>query len=165
MTGIVQLMNNSDPVTFTDSAKRGRPRKDNGKIGDRVRSYWLVEVFVDQGWAWSTEPTEVKPMEGERACEEALPLCLGREDDIVPILKGQKPIPDDMHPRRRFVPQQILEVNGYGRIEVTFGATRLQRSRHARAVRHRQKDARRLKAREGLSFRKAHRQGKGIFVR
>lgn len=60
MTGAVQLMNNSDPVTFTDSAKRGRPKKGNGKLGDRVRSYWLGEVFVDQGWAWSTELTKVK---------------------------------------------------------------------------------------------------------
>lgn len=156
MTCTLRLMNKSDPPIFTHSARRGRSRKSNDKSGDRGRSYWLGEVFVDQGWAWSTQLVEAKPVEGERRCWQAIPLCLGREDDIVPILKGERPIPDDMHPRRRFTLQQILEVNGHGRVEGALGATRVLRGGHARTLRNRQTHLRRLKTRAGLALRKTH---------
>lgn len=73
----------------TEVKKRGRSRKDGSSRSSatRNRSYWLGEVFVDQGWVWGTELVEVDPLHGKRRWE-AGPLCLGREDDIVPILKG-----------------------------------------------------------------------------
>jgi len=140
---------------------KGRPRKASQRSEDKRRSYWLGEVFIDQGWGWGTELIETEPVDGRR-CWQALPLCLGREDDIVPILRGQRQIPDDMHQRRRALLESILEVNKRGGAEVAPGATGLQRGSHARAIRSRQRNARRLKAREGLSFRKAHRQVKGV---
>jgi len=59
--------------------KRGRPRKSNHKLDEIDHAYWLGEVFIDLGWAWSTELVEVTPVQGERGCWEALPLCLGRK--------------------------------------------------------------------------------------
>jgi len=75
------------------NSRRGRPRKYSRQDsrGDSG-SYWFGEVFVDQGWTWSTELIEVDPVDGKR-CWQALPLCLGREDDIIPILKGDRHIP------------------------------------------------------------------------
>jgi len=83
---------------------------------------------------------------------------LGKKDDIVPILKGQRPVPDDMHPKRRFLLQQIPEANEHGGVEANAGATSLQRGSHVRALGHRQRNLRRLKAREGFSLRQAHHQ-------
>ena len=145
-----------------DGKQRGRPRKSSQDSGSEGRSYWLGEVFIDQGWAWATEVVEVEPGDGENRGWDAVPLCLGREEDILPILKGRKDIPDNMHPRRKALLESILEVNKHGGVEVAPGATGLQRGSHARATRSRQRDTRRLKAREGLSFRKAHRQVKGV---
>lgn len=138
------------------NSQRGRPKKRGPGSEYEPRSYWFGELFIDQGWTWGTEFVEVEPADG-RSCWQARPLCLGREDDIVPILKGQKPLPADLHPRQRALLASILEADEHGELEVIPRATRIQRSGYARAIRHRQKDARRLKAREGLSLRKAHR--------
>lgn len=35
--------------------KRGRPRKSSQDSGSEGRTYWLGEVFIDHGWAWSTK--------------------------------------------------------------------------------------------------------------
>ena len=152
------------PSSASDSTirKRGRPRKSgHAESSEAQRSYWVGEVFFDQGWAWGTELVEVEPIDSRR-CWQVYPLCLGKEDEIVSILRGYKQIPDDMHPRRRALLASILEANEYGGVEVTPGATHLQRSGYAQAAGHRQKDARRLKAREGLSLLKAHYKVKGL---
>ena len=89
-------------------SQRGRPRKRHQDSRGVVRSYWFGEVFITDHWTWGTELVEVEPGEGEiRRCE-ALPLCLGREDDIVPVLKGEAQMPDDMDRRRR----TLLEAAG-----------------------------------------------------
>ena len=91
------------PSSASDSTirKRGRRHKSgHAESSEARRSYWLGEVFVDQGWAWGTELVEVEPVDGRR-CWQVCPLCLGREDEIVPILRGYGQIPEDMHPRRR----------------------------------------------------------------
>ncbi len=144
--------------------KRGRPKKAN-QPDDKGRSYWFDEVFINDGCVWGTELVEVKPNKGEARRWDALPLCLGREDDIVPTLKGDAQIPEDMHPRRRALLESMLEVYKRGGVETDSRTTGLQRRGHPRTTRHRQKDTRRLKARQGLSFRKAHHTGKGVLAR
>jgi hypothetical protein len=37
------------------NSKRGRPRKSGQDSGGEGRSYWLGEVFVDQGWDCGTD--------------------------------------------------------------------------------------------------------------
>jgi len=93
----------------TDSARRDRQKKDGRSSEDKRRSYWLGEVFVDQGWAWATELVQIEPLDDGKRWQ-ALPLCLGREADIIPILEGQGAVPQEMHPRRR---QVLLEVREY----------------------------------------------------
>ena len=100
------------PSSTSDSTirKRGRPHKSvHAESSEAQRSYWLGEVFVDQGWAWGTGLIGIDATKDERRCWQALPLCLGREDDIVPILKGNRPIPEDMHPRQKALLVSILE--------------------------------------------------------
>lgn len=146
------------------SKKRGRPRKNIGSESPemRGRSYWLGEVFIDQGWAWGNDFVEKEPRAPLVRCRGTLPLCLGKEDDVIPILKGNEPIPEDIHPRRRAVLEKILEETQDGGIKTASGASGLQRGGNAGALRHRKRDARRVKAREGLSHRKAHDKGKGV---
>jgi hypothetical protein len=48
-----------------------------------------------------------------------MPLCLGKEEDIVPVLKGIKPVPEDIHPRRRAILSELLSERG---IEHEVGA-------------------------------------------
>lgn len=117
-------------------------------------------MFLD-GWAWAEEliEKEAKPPAVRRW--EVVPICLGREDDIRAILKGDKPIPDDMSPRRIAVIKKILEVTGYGR-ELDTGAGTVERSRAARAFRHRSKNARLSQDRKRIPRGKAHRQIKGL---
>ncbi|MFQ6122376.1 MAG: hypothetical protein ACE5LA_04880 [Dehalococcoidales bacterium] len=82
------------PSSTSDSTirKRGRPRKSvHAESSEARRSYWLGEVFLNQGWAWATELVEVAPADNGN-CWQAVPLCLGREDEIIPILKAQQPI-------------------------------------------------------------------------
>lgn len=144
--------------------RRGRPKKAK-QPDDKGRSYWFDEVFINDGWAWGTELVEIKPGKGEARRWEALPLCLGSEDEIVPVLKVQAQIPDDIHPRRRALLESILEVCKRGGVETNSRTTGLQRRSRPRTTRHRQKDARRLKARQGLSFRKAYHKVEGVPVR
>jgi hypothetical protein len=141
--------------------KRGRPKKAN-QPDDKSRSCWFGEVFINDGWAWGTELVGVKPGKDETERWEAIPLCLGKEEDIVPVLKVQAQIPDDIHPRRRALLESILEVNGRGGIETNSRTAYIQRRSRPRTARHKQKDTRRLKARQGLSFRKAHHKVKGV---
>ena len=75
--------------------KRGRPRKDEARKSSGVlgRSYWTedVQVFFNDGWAWGTELVEKEPRPPAIRCWECWPICLGREQDILPILKGTRP--------------------------------------------------------------------------
>jgi len=80
----------------------GRPKRYGKDARAESRSYWLNDVFIDQGWSWSTELVEGESVDGRR-CWRALPICLEKEDDVVPILTGHKQIPNDIHPRRRAV--------------------------------------------------------------
>jgi len=115
-------------ISASDSTirKRGRPRKsDRTESSEVQRSYWLGEVFFLDGWAWATELVEVEPEGGESRRWDSVPLCLGREEDVLPILKGRNEIPADMHPRRRALLESILEGNEYGRAEATTRATGL----------------------------------------
>jgi len=144
----------SEPNNASSVRKRGRPRKAS-KTDDKDRDYWFGEVFIHYGWAWGTELVEVEPGEGETRRWDVLPLCLGREENIVPILKGEVQIPEDMHPRRKALLASILEVNINGRFEAGSRAFSVQRGSHARALRHGKGNVRRLKARERLSLRKA----------
>ena len=150
---------------MSESKPRGRPRKDKASQGSeaRSRSYWSEDgqVFFNDGQAWATELVEADTTES-RKHSAVFPLYLGREEEILAILRGEKAIPKDIHHRRRAVLNSILEVSQIGRAEVANGAFGLQRGGHARATGHRQKDIRRLKAREGLPGRKAHYQGKGV---
>lgn len=145
------------------NSRRGRPKKSGQDSRRKGRAYWFGEVSIDQGWAWLTELVGKETVDGNQYWE-AFPLCLGREDDIVPVLKDDGQIPEGMHPRQRALLESILETRN-GRIEGTPGEFGLQRRGNGRALRYRQKDIRRLKARESLSLREAHRQGKGLFGR
>lgn len=117
--------------------------------------FWFDGVFIDQGWCWGTELVEIEPVDGKRRWN-TFPICLGREHDIVPILKGDMDIPECMHPRRRAVLELILGDRNDGRDTLTSGASGLQRGRPIKSLRHRQKDIGRLATRERLSLRRAY---------
>jgi len=100
------------------------------------RDYWVGEAFFAGGYGWGID-------------EELRTICLGKEEDIVPVLKGKANIPDSLSPRQRVVLSQILEdmeVTDAGATEV--GGRRPVRTRPIGVTRHRQKDSRRAKTRK-----------------
>ena len=105
----------------------------------KCRSHWLDDIFVDQGWCWATERIEI---DSDHA--DLMPLCLGRKSEIVPILRDDKPIPEDIHPRRRAILEEILRAKEreHERVSnLTVRATRLQRGRLVRHPRRVKRDA------------------------
>ena len=56
------------------------------KMRKSMTNYWIGEVQVEQGFCWTTVI----------AGNYAKALCLGKESDIVPVLKKQVPIPDNL---------------------------------------------------------------------
>ena len=150
--------------------RRGRPRKLNSEQSDvpETRPRWSEDgkVFFLDGWVWVTELVEKAPEPSAIRSWEGRPICLGREGIIIPILKGESPIPENMYPRCIVILEKILEdIDTNGRYEANPRAIGLQRRRLDRTLRHRQKDTRRLKAREGLSSRQAHYKGKNLSSR
>lgn len=152
-------------MTSEARPRRGRPRKEAAQDSRVVGpSYWSQcgNVHFVDGWAWGTELIEKEPTPPALRCWECQPICLGQEEEILAILKGDKPIPEDMQPRRRAVLEEILEGNRNERHQTTPRASRLQRGGHTRTHGSRQKDLRLLVARAGLTRCKAHHKGKGL---
>jgi len=124
--------------------RRGMLRKSGKDWRGEGHSYWLSEVFFTGGYGWGIELVG----------NEFKNICLGKEEGIVPVLKGEKPIPEDYPPRQRIVLAQILqdtEVRYAGTAEVR--GSRSVRSRPIGVTRHRQKDTRRPKAGKRLPVR------------
>lgn len=129
-------------------------KEGRGKLEKDHRSYWLGDVFMDQSLAWVVDERVI----GNHHYE-LRNLCLGKEAEVVPILKRDKPIPDNMHARRRAVLMQILETDQISQKEPgDAGATTTRRRRAERRgftwfTRYRKKDARRTKAGQRFSYR------------
>ena len=107
----------------------------------KTRDYWVGEVYIQEGWAQATELVERKTAGGEKVFD-VMPIRLGRAEDILPILQGKQRIPDDMHPRRRAVLESILEREGIGHGDTVPKRSSIQRRRHTRTFRYRERHAR-----------------------
>lgn len=104
----------------------------------KVRTYWLDGLFFDQGKCWATNM--IAAGDGRY---EAEPLFLGEEPVIVPILKGDMVIPEDLHPQQRRILTEILGRREYERVsKPTTRAASLQRARLIRSPRHIARDVR-----------------------
>ena len=113
------------------------------------RDYWFGEDYIEQGWAQATELIERKPT-GNAQVHDAVMICLGREEEILPILQGKAKIPDDIHPKRRAVLESILEREGVSYGDTVSERSSIQRGRHVRAVGHKEKHARHAPPRKRL---------------
>lgn len=140
------------------ASKRGLPRKCSQDAQDQPRSYWLGEVFLDQGWVWTLALIEVQPGENESKRWQVVPVCLGMEEEVMPVLKGLSPIPDKFGPRCKTILARLLEAHDNGTVGSSAGAYSKRRG-NARTTRDRQRYPRRLKARKGLSFRQTDCKG------
>jgi len=109
MTRNVKRVNDPHIANAAGGAKRGRPKKKDTGPNHIGHSYWVGDVFIVHGWCWTTDLVEVATDDGGKYWE-AVPLCLGSEGDILPVLRGQKPVPVDIHPRRRVALLEILGV-------------------------------------------------------
>jgi len=105
------------------------------------RDYWVGEVYIQQGWAQATELVERKTA-GDEKVFDVVTICLGRVEDILPILQGKHKIPDDMHPRRRAVLESILEREGVVYGDTISKRSSIQRRRHIRTTRYRERHTR-----------------------
>ena len=74
-----------------------------------MANYWIGEVEVDQGRCWTT--VLVDTPDGKVVTTA---LCLGKEQDIVPILKRKSPIPDNLNPKIMAVLMDILAKSDAG---------------------------------------------------
>ena len=108
------------------------------------RAEWSEDgqVFFCDGHAWGLE-------------DNLNTICLGKSDEVKAILKGEKPIPDNMHTRRKAVLEQILRESGNGTESTEIGRRSLQRGGHAGTSRHREKHIRHSAKRKGLTLQKA----------
>jgi hypothetical protein len=61
------------------------------------RDYWIGEVFFSQGRAWGVAKT-------------LKTVCLGREEDILSVVKDGREIPEYLSPTQRLVLAQLLEL-------------------------------------------------------
>ena len=138
----------------------GRPKA--GGILMLIGSIGLIIVVAMGATAWYVIlPMALLIVGGILALvgsRQAAPICLGREEKVVPILRGEKPMPEDMPVRCRNIIRSLMEEITNGGVERTVGAPRLQRSGDARTSRGNQRSTRRLEARKGLSLRQAHYQ-------
>jgi hypothetical protein len=126
------------------NCRRGRPRKCGQDSRGDSRSYWLGEVFFTGGYGWGIQ----------LVVNEFKNICLGREEDIIPVLKGQKTIPEDYPARQRIVLTHILEdMGGKDAGATETRGSRSIRSRPIGVVRHRQKNAGRPTARKRFPIR------------
>lgn len=72
---------------------------------ERVRWDEFGNVIIDgEVWATAFVPDPKDP-----AIREVVPVCLGKEEDIMPILRGEKPIPPDIHPTKEHAIRLILK--------------------------------------------------------
>ena len=88
------------------------------------------EVCFHGGRAWAVELVEIEPMPDGKRRWDARALCLGKEADILPILRGKAPVPDNMHARRKAVLEGILERSKHERT----GTVKPNSSRKLRAI-------------------------------
>jgi hypothetical protein len=105
------------------------------------RDYWVGEVYIQEGWAQATELVEQKTA-GDDTVYDVMPIRLGRIEDILPVLQGKQKIPDDMHPRCRAVLESILEREGIFYGDAVPKRNGIQRTRHSRTTRYKQRHAR-----------------------
>ncbi len=91
--------------------------------------FWEGEVCFHDGLAWTTELIESVGADGKKRWD-AKPICLGQESDILGVLRGQVPIPEGMHPRRKAVLRGILERGQHERTDTV----KPNSSRQLRAV-------------------------------
>jgi len=59
MTDTPRVRENTDLGNVTRGTKRSRPKNYARDSKYESRSYWLDEVFVEQGWYWVTDLAEV----------------------------------------------------------------------------------------------------------
>lgn len=103
-----------------DKTKIGTPRQDDGG-----RSYWVGQVFINQCRCWAIDLVETESTDG-RQQQNVRHIYLGSEDDIVPVLRGRKPVPAHLYPRQRRLLVEIMEISSRHTGGVSRG-TRTQR--------------------------------------
>lgn len=126
---------------------------DQGQEAGVSSLYWVNGVCIHHGFCWASELIEVESKGDELKRWDVRPICLGSESDILPVLKGKKPIPDDMCPRKRALLEQILEVED----EFATGARSIPGGRPARSARAPKRSPRRAKTQQRLSLRQSQR--------
>jgi hypothetical protein len=117
------------------------------------RAYWLGQVYVLDGYCWGTHLIG----------NEFVNIPLGKECEIVPILKGQtQTIPDSLSSIQRTVLQRILEEEGieYAGSEITGDG--LEGSGIVRASRDKEGNTRRSTPGKELPRSQAHHPKEGL---
>ena len=66
---------------------------------EETKAYWNGEIFFAGGYAWATHLQD-RNFEFIR---------LGREQDILPVLKGDKPMGEELTPVQRQILASLLE--------------------------------------------------------
>jgi len=105
------------------------------------RSLWVDDMFIVGSQAFGVAP-------------DLKTVLLGRAEDILPVLKRERPIPDNATPSQRKVLAQILDdLEARDARTTEVRGRRVVRSRLIGVTRHRKKDAGRTKARKRFSYR------------
>ena len=77
--------NQPDIYDVTNRHERNWVKSDIPKRSDGNRSYWISQVFVNQGWCWAIDLVETESTDGTQQWD-VKHICLGSETNIVPEL-------------------------------------------------------------------------------
>lgn len=79
-------------------------------------SRWVDDIFIDYGYVWATE-------------DDLEPVCLGREEVVMPAYHRETPIPEDMKGARRRILQEMIEERSIDRFEHSVSGPSIRRGR------------------------------------
>lgn len=118
-----------------------------------TESIGLVDII--DGYCWYDDIREDGVNEEGNNKNAVVPVCLGLESEIRPILEGKQPIPDTMSPGKQNLLHRITEVKEVG---TPIGEQRIQRGSTAGTSRNRTRNTEFSKTRQRVPRGEAGRQ-------
>lgn len=117
------------------------------------QAYWIGQVYVLDGKCWGRDLRRKVDKKGISYLD-VVNVCLGNEEDIVPILKGESPLgnlPDDADGYKRIVLRRILDEDEVEYVRSDIAERSVERGRAAKPLGDRERNTGLPQRTKGLS--------------